>query len=71
MNATNVFDLTPALLRRREWNESVARGDRGPWRSLYRDGIDGLWAKKPAGEVVQLVIPFRPPTTVRITAPSV
>ena len=58
MTATNVFDLTPALLRRRERSEPAARNHRGPWRSRYRDGIDGLWARRPAGEVGQLVIPF-------------
>ena len=68
MTATNVFELTPALLRRRE--RSAAQNHRGLWRSRYRDGIDGLWARKPAGEVVQLVIPFNRPTTVRIDETS-
>lgn len=67
MTATNVFEFAPALQRRREQKEQTARaGHQGTWRSRYRDGIDGLWARKPTSAVVQLVIPRNRPTTVRI-----
>lgn len=60
---TNVVEFAPALQRRRERSEQAAHaGHQGRWRSRYRDGIDGLWARKPMGEVVQLVNP----TTLRI-----
>ena len=63
MADTNVIEFAPALQRRRErQTDHAAYASRyGPWRSRYREGIDGLWTERQAwkspGEVVQLATP--------------
>jgi hypothetical protein len=53
---TNIIELAPALLRRREGRQQAAQAVRqAPWRSRYRDGIDGLVIRRPTAEIVRLV----------------
>ncbi|MEZ5832725.1 MAG: hypothetical protein R3D05_16240 [Dongiaceae bacterium] len=62
MATTNVIEFAPALRRRqeRQSDRAVHAGHHAPWRSRYRDGIDGLWGERRAqrsGEIVRLVTP--------------
>ena len=54
----NIVEFAPALLRRSQQAARVSPS----WRR-HHDGIEGLTIRRPAAEVVQLVIPTIRPET--------